>query len=103
MSTTKSEKLSFATRSFGRATVEISSYQKGGGLAVRLIDQDNEPLIVLSVNIPESVHLLGKNEFFAKTWSENEELAEDALASGIFSATGRGSGGFLNAAIWKLN
>ncbi len=103
MSKTKSENLSFVTRSFGRATVAINNYRKGGGLAVGLIDEDNEPLAVLSVNIPESAHLLGKNEFFAKTWSENEELAEDALASGIFSATGRTSGGLLNAGIWRLN
>ncbi len=46
--------------------------------------------------------LLGDGEFFAKTWSENEEIAADALASGIFRDTGRTSGDIVNAPIWTF-
>jgi len=95
--------LSFLTRHFGTATVITSGYQNGGRLAVELVDEHGESIAMLSVNIPESSHMLGENEFYAKTWSENEEIAEDALASGIFRETGRTSGGFLKAKIWTFS
>jgi hypothetical protein len=95
--------LSFETRHFGIAQVITSSYQNGGKLAVELVDQNGEPIAMLSVNIPESSHMLGENEFFAKTWSENEEIAEEALQSGIFRDTGRTSDGFLKAKIWAFS
>lgn len=94
---------SFSTRHFGMATVTTSTYANGGRLAVELVDENGESITVLSVNIPESAHLLGENEFFVKTWSENEALAEDALASGIFRDTGRTSDEFLKARIWTFN
>jgi hypothetical protein len=78
-------------------------YQNGGKLAVELVGENGEPIAMLSVNIPESSHMLGENEFFAKTWSENEEIAEDALQSGIFRDTGRTSDGFLKAGIWTFS
>ncbi len=98
-----SEELAFSTRHFGTATVARSSYSESGDLAVTLFNDDDEELAVLSVNLPESSHLLGENEFFAKTWSENEEIAEDALASGIFRDTGRTSDDFLKAKIWTFS
>jgi hypothetical protein len=94
--------LAFETRSFGTAAVLRLAYQDGR-LAVALLAEDGETLATLSVNIPESAHLLGEGEFFAKTWSENEEIAEDALASGIFRDTGRTSGEVLNAKIWAFS
>ena len=94
--------LSFDTRWFGKATVVTNTYCNGDNLAVELVDESGEPMAMLSVNMPESSHLLGENEFFAKTWSENEELSEDALASGIFRDTGRTSDGFLKAKIWTF-
>jgi hypothetical protein len=95
--------LSFETRHFGKAHVVKLAYAKGGKLGVELNDDRGEPMATLSVNIPESSHLLGENEFFAKTWSENEEIAEDALASGIFRDTGRESDGVLKAKIWTFS
>lgn len=100
--------LSFLTRSFGRAEVKTGRYQSNGALAVELVDENGESIAMLSANFPESAHLLGKNEFFAKTWSENEEIAEDALASGIFKDTGRKSSyGFMSslvdASIWTFS
>lgn len=99
--------LSFLTRRFGTATVRTSTYQSNDAMSVELVDENGESIAVLSVNFPESAHLLGENEFFAKTWSENEEIAEDALASGIFRDTGRTSSyGFMsslvNASIWTF-
>lgn len=100
--------LSFLTRSFGTATVKTSTYVNGNAMSVEFVDKDGESIAMLSVNFPESAHLLGENEFFAKTWEENEEIAEDALASGIFKDTGRhGSYGFMstliNASIWTFS
>ena len=95
--------LSFKTRHFGKAHVITNAYYEGGNLAVELVDQNGEGMAMLSVNIPESSHLLGKNEFFVKTWSENEEIAKDALASGIFRDTNRCNNGFLRAHIWAFN
>ena len=88
--------------------MKTSTYVNGDAMSVELVDQNGESIAMLSVNFPESAHLLGKNEFFAKTWEENEEIAEDALASGIFKDTGRRSSyGFMstliNASIWTFN
>jgi hypothetical protein len=94
--------LSFNTRLCGKAEVVTHTYQRGGKLAVELVAEDGETIAMLSVNIPNSLHLLGDGEFFAKTWSENMTIAEDALASGIFRDTGRTSGGDMNASIWTL-
>ena len=94
--------VSFSTRHFGTATVTTSTYQNGNAIAVELVDQTGEPMAVLSVNIPNSAHLLGKGEFFAKTWSENEAITKDALASGIFRDTGRRNDGDVEAPIWAF-
>ena len=102
MEPTNTTGASFSTRHFGTATVITHSYQNGNQLAVELIDERGEPITVLSVNIPECAHLLHEKEFFVKTWSENEELAKDALASGLFQDTGRTSGDAVNAKIWVL-
>jgi hypothetical protein len=94
--------ISFATRDFGNVTVITSTYRNGDSVAVELVDENGESIATLSVNIPERAHLLGDGEFFAKTWSENAEIAEDALASGIFHDTGRRSDDNLNTQIWKF-
>jgi hypothetical protein len=89
--------LSFNTRLCGTANVVTNTYQHGGKLSVELVADDGEEIAMLSVNMPECSHLLSDGEFFAKTWSENETIAEDALASGIFRDTKRKSGDMLNA------
>ena len=94
--------ISFETRQFGRVFVLLSSYKNGGRPAVVLMDLNREEVTVLSVNIPNASHLLSEDEFFAKTWSENEEIAQDALASGVFQDTGRSSGETLCAPIWSF-
>jgi hypothetical protein len=94
--------LSFSTRLFGTANVITDAYRNGGRLAVEIVDDNGEAITTLSVNMPECSHLLGDGEFFAKTWSENHDIAEDALASGIFRDTGRTSGDIVNAQIWTF-
>jgi hypothetical protein len=98
----RSTGLSFTSRSFGKVNVLTSEYQRGGKLAVELVAENGEDIATLSVNMPEFSKLLGEGEFFAKTWSENGEIAADALASGIFRDTGRTSGDIVNAPIWTL-
>ena len=46
--------------------------------------------------------MLDEYEFFAKTWSENGEIAEEARASGHFLDTGRTSGDVVNGRIWTF-
>lgn len=94
--------LSFNTRLCGKANVITSTYHKGGRLSVELVDDNGDEIAMLSVNMPECSRFLGDGEFFAKTWSENETIAEDALASGIFRDTGRTSGDTVNARIWTF-
>lgn len=93
---------SFPSTSFGRVHFVRESYPDTGRCAVELFDEHDESLIMLSINIPELAHDLGANEFYAKTYSENEELARDALASGHFTDTGRRSRDFLQAPIWRI-
>ena len=94
--------LSFTTRLFGNVNVITNTYENGGKLSVELVADSGEDITTLSVNMPECSHLLGDREFFAKTWSENTEIAEDAQASGIFRDTGRTSDNNVNAAIWTF-
>ena len=99
---TKIDALTFKSRLFGTAHIVTGTYRSEGRLAVEIVDAHGESIATLSVNMPEHAHLLGKNEFFAKTWSENQEIAEEALASGHFLDTGRTSGDVVNASIWTL-
>ena len=97
------KEVSFPTCDCGTLTVRKAIYDTNEALAVELDDEHGERFAVLSVNIPEDTHLLGPNEFCAKTGSENERVAKDALASGIFRYTGRTSDDVVNAQIWQFN
>lgn len=82
--------------------VEYSTYCNGNGLAVVLIDTaEDETYAVLSINVPE-VHLF-KNQFIAKTYSENEPVAAHVLALGLFKDTGRRvQTGYVSSPIWEV-
>ena len=67
--------------------IQCRSYQNGN-LAIQLMSAE-EPLAVLS--IPVDGVSLGKDEFVAKTYSENEGLLEQFVEAGLFSDTGRTS------------
>ena len=82
--------------------VKLSTYSDNGRIAVSLIENDeiHSPYGTLSVNTDAQ---LSRCEFAAKNWSENEEIASAALASGFFEDTGKQVAcGFAMAPIWKL-
>jgi len=84
---------------YGDMEVEVVLY-KTGGTAVLLI-QDNYRFATLSVNFP--LVKLEEGEFAVKTWSENEQVAADALASGLFVDTGkRIQSGYVEASVWRF-
>lgn len=94
--------MKFETSSFGTAHIKTASYPDGN-FAVFLVDDSGAPLTKLSVNIPESAHLLDENQFFAKTYSENEEIAQEALQSGFFVQTNTVvKNGWVTCPIWKI-
>ena len=98
----KQKQLSFKTRNFGTVYIVPCGYVDSGCPAIQLLDNNDDLIAVLSVNLPNCAGLLFEGEFFARTWNDNEEIAEDALASGLFRDTGRTSVETVNAQIWKL-
>lgn len=63
-----------------QSTVRISdeSTYSDGNRACCIFAQDTGVCLAkLSVNLPEHAHLLDANEFFLKTWSENEAILRD--------------------------
>ena len=86
---------------YGDMDVEVTTY-KTGGMAV-ILTQDGQRFATLSVNFPFPEVELEEGEFAVKTWSENEEIAEDALASGLFVDTGkRIQSGYVEASVWRF-
>ena len=76
----------------GRLALVIHPTSTGGGPAY----------CVLTVNLPNDK--LEHGEFFVKTWSENEGIANHLRVSGIFTDTGkRATTGFTHAEVWKFN
>lgn len=72
-----------------------------GRLAVIARGADGSPFGTLSTNLPGAD--LADDCFAVKTWSENRDLAEAALASGLFEPTGeRLPSGFVQAPIWRI-
>lgn len=87
------------TTHYGPADIQECTYHEGGRLCIWLMMPDGERLATLTVNMPEVA--LAAGEFLVKTWSENEQIAADALASGLFVDTGkRVPAGYCEAQIW---
>jgi hypothetical protein len=64
-----------------------------------------ERYATLSVNIVGRSEHLPRETFFAKDWSENTQLAKDALASGLFEiveAIAPAATGYVNAKAWRI-
>ena len=72
----------FHSAQWGTVTAEAFKYANGA-TAIQLYTAEGEPLARLSVNTEFSAHL-DPAFFYAKDWSENQEIAADALASGLF-------------------
>ena len=89
------------TTSYGVAHVETTRYSNGN-LAVLLKDEYGYPLTKLSTSLDCDIEL-AENQFFAKTYSENAEIAEDALASGLFKQTTISvKNGWMTYPIWEI-
>lgn len=102
---------SFHSKRWGAVEVMRSTYDgPKGPTAIVLFTPKGQQLATLSVNMycPECSHdssELPKDCFYAKTWSENETLAREALASGLFTARDdmeQASSGFVTAPVWQL-
>ena len=72
-----------------------------GRIAIELDERNGTNFATLTCNLPDEE--LGDWEILVKTWSENEEIAKAALASGRFKDTGRRvSTGFMLAHVWEV-
>ncbi len=63
-----------------------SKYENGRN-AYYLLSEDGAPYSVLSVNVPE--RSLPAGYFWAKNWSENEELYKEFIKLGLIEETGK--------------
>jgi hypothetical protein len=91
---------SFTSARWGRVEAHRREYALGGS-AVVLIDSDGARLATLSTRLEGPTP--GWPRFWAKAWSENEELAREALVSGLFRDTGvRRRSGFVEAQLWEV-
>jgi len=105
---------SFESKQFGKVTVLCGVYERDDGpMAIQLMcntDSFEEPLAKLSVNMyrPECSHDsrdLPVGCFYAKTYGENELIAGEALASGLFRQRDdlpKASSGWVEAPAWEL-
>lgn len=77
----------------------VGSAYTNGRLRLDLLTQGDfvEPFATITINLPDSDP--GENKFFVRTWSGNEELIPELLASGVFIDTGRVIDG---AHVWKF-
>jgi len=81
--------------------LELHTAKYADGEPALVVLGESEPFGRLSINIPEYKDFLGKNEFFIKTWSENEAWC--LVFYPCFEYTGRTVPcGFANAPIWQL-
>lgn len=92
----------FESEKYKKIYVEKRQYE-GGRLALQLMTPVGTLAAILTVNIPEEDKRLKPGEFFVKAWSENETIAKEALASGLFEDTGRRvKTGWVEAQIWRF-
>jgi len=88
---------------FGDAVVTTFRYPVGGALGLMVATPRNEPIMVLSANLPNAKYKLGEGEFFLKNYSEYEQVAVAALEAGLFSLTGdREVSGFVSLPVARL-
>jgi hypothetical protein len=89
---------SFETRDYGTATISETPYTTNGRKCIVLKTKMGR--ITLTTNIPQI--RLEEGEFCIKTWSENMEVAKDALKSGLFIDTNKKvHSGHVLVPIWK--
>jgi hypothetical protein len=100
----------FKSRRYGNVNVLRATYDgPKGPTAIVLQCADGEPLATLSVNMYEpdcshDSHDLPKDCFYVKRWGQ-EDIAADALASGLFVAREdmpEAASGYVTAPVWQL-
>lgn len=101
----------FKSARWGNVRVLRATYGSADGPAAVVLElEDGEPLATLSVNMYEpecsadSLNLPA-DCFYVKNWSENEDIARDAYASGLFTLRddlGRARSGFVEAPVWQI-
>lgn len=86
----------------GDETITILQAQyRDKSIAIELKEADGGPYGTFSACIPGTA--LADGEFLAKTSSENEDLREPMLQTGLFVDTGRRvPSGFIELEVWKL-
>lgn len=86
----------------GNETINIVQAQyRDKSIALQLTEADGGPYGTFSACIPGTD--LAEGEFLAKTGSENEDLREPMLQTGLFVDTGRRvPSGFIELEVWKL-
>jgi hypothetical protein len=101
----------FKSKRFGLVEVWSGHYDgPQGPLAIQLTSDDGEPLATLSVNMhkphcSQDSRELPPNCFYAKTWSENEGLAREAIDSSFFQLRPdlpTAASGYVTAEAWEL-
>lgn len=101
----------FQSKRWGPVRVLTATYGSATGpLAVALECDDGEPLAKLSVNMyrPEcsaDSSTLPSGCFYAKDYGGQEELAAEALASGLFKLRDdlpHAESGFITAPVWQV-
>ncbi len=101
----------FRSKQWGPVTVNQATYRAEDGPTAILLDgADGQSLTKLSVNMyrPESSHDsrdLPDDCFYVKTWEENETLAPEAFASGLFIARPdlpQARSGHVTAPVWQV-
>lgn len=86
---------------YGKVFFKLGQYCDNDRLAIRLVDTIGLPITTLTVNLPDEE--LSEGEFFVKTWSENEQIAQELLNTDIFLDTGkRVPTGWVEASVWKF-
>lgn len=85
-----------------KCKVSYSKYISNQRISITLVDYDNYPIAVATVNIPEEN--LDYNEVAIKNWSENEGILKTLINAGIINKPHRQVDvGFVKADICYLN
>lgn len=101
----------FHSRRWGEVHAYSAAYgEHDGPLAVVLQCANGEPLATLSVNMyrpecSEDSRDLPADCFYVKQWAENETIAQEALASGLFIERPdlpTAESGWVTAPVWQL-
>ncbi|MEO5368198.1 MAG: hypothetical protein H7831_17965 [Magnetococcus sp. WYHC-3] len=98
----------FESGEFGTVSVLFGKYPYSGEPQVLLELSGGEALARLSVDLTDQGYVVSvvaerPGCFFAKTYSENREIAAEALASGLFMDTGRRVKlRFVDVPIWAI-